>query len=223
MDKTPHRGVGTGPRGFLALLPRRCFNKTQLLCLRRRAGRRSRAADMRWFWALILGSLWLSVAIDPAEAQVGFDRPGGNYANSVVRNGDPAICAMRCERESRCRAWSFSYPTGSAPAMCWLKNQVPPRVEQSCCVSGVRGAGVIELRRGAIEFSIDRLGGDYRNFELPPDATGKACAAACEAEARCRAWTYVRPGYQGPAARCYLKNEIKPPRRKPCCISGVVR
>ncbi len=178
---------------------------------------------MRWFWALILGSLWLSVAIDPAAAQVGFDRPGGNYANSVVRGGDPAICAMRCERESRCRAWSFSYPTASEPAMCWLKNQVPPRVEQSCCVSGVRGAGVIELRRGPTEFSIDRLGGDYRNFELPPDPTGKACATACEGEARCRAWTYVRPGYQGPAARCYLKNEIKPPRRKPCCISGVVR
>jgi hypothetical protein len=40
---------------------------------------------------------------------------------------------------------------------------------------------------------------------------------------RCRAWTYRRPGYGTAAARCYLKDAIKPPHRKPCCISGVVR
>jgi hypothetical protein len=33
----------------------------------------------------------------------------------------------------------------------------------------------------------------------------------------------VRPGYIGPAARCYLKDNITRPRSKPCCISGVVR
>ena len=32
-----------------------------------------------------------------------------------------------------------------------------------------------------------------------------------------------RPGYLGTSARCYLKDEIKPPRRRPCCMSGVVR
>ena len=32
-----------------------------------------------------------------------------------------------------------------------------------------------------------------------------------------------RPGYAGAAARCYLKDKVKPPRHKPCCISGVVR
>jgi hypothetical protein len=34
----------------------------------------------------------------------------------------------------------------------------------SCCVSGVRGAGVVEPRNGAVETSIDRFGGDYRDF-----------------------------------------------------------
>ena len=52
-------------------------------------------------------------------------------------------------------------------AACRLKNKVPPRVEDNCCVSGVRGAGVVEPRRGPIEYSIDRFGGDYRNFEVP--------------------------------------------------------
>ena len=177
-----------------------------------------------------LVSLWgvlaliVLAAAGPAQAQTGFDRRGGDYTNFQIRTGDPAVCAARCERDARCRAWSFSYPrTENALAICWLKNKVPPRLEDKCCVSGVRGAGVIEPRSGPVEFSIDRFGGDYRYFEVAPDPAGAACKAACEAENKCRAWTYVRPGYIGPRARCYLKDKITPPRRKPCCISGVVR
>ena len=44
----------------------------------------------------------------------------------------------------------------------------------NCCVSGVRGAGVIEPQSGPIEFAIDRPGGDYRRFDVPPDPTGVA-------------------------------------------------
>jgi hypothetical protein len=107
--------------------------------------------------------------------------------------------------------------------MCWLKREVMPRVKSNCCVSGVRGAGVVEPRLGELEFSIDRVGGDYRSFETAPDPRGKACAAACRGELRCRAWTYRRRGYGVAAPHCYLKDIIKPPRHRPCCISGVVR
>jgi hypothetical protein len=159
-----------------------------------------------------------------AWAQVGFDRPGYDYSSFALRSGDPVQCAARCERDSRCRAWAFSYPyTDSTSAMCWLKSRVPPRVRASCCASGVRGTGVIEPRSGSIEFAIDRTGGDYRHFDLPSDPTGRSCQRACEADSHCRAWTYVRPGYIGASAVCYLKSRITPPRRKPCCLSGVVR
>ena len=157
------------------------------------------------------------------EMQHGLCR-GGDYVTFTIRNGDPEQCAARCERDGRCRAWSFSYPrTENALATCWLKNKVPQRLEDKCCVSGVRGAGVVEPRTGPLEFSIDRIGGDYRNFDLPADAAGDACKAACDGESKCRAWTYVRPGYIGASARCYLKDRITPPRAKPCCISSVVR
>jgi hypothetical protein len=160
----------------------------------------------------------------PAQAQSGFDRHGNDYATFQIRTGDPAVCAARCERDPRCRAWSFSYPrTASASAVCWLKNQVPPRVEDKCCVSGVSGAGVVEPRKGPTEYSIDRFGGDFRTFDTAPDPTGAACKAACEGENKCRAWTYVRPGYIAPSARCFLKEKITRPRAKPCCLSGVVR
>jgi hypothetical protein len=159
-----------------------------------------------------------------ASAQSGYDRRGGDYSKFTIKNGDPDVCAARCDREGRCRAWSFSYPgTEEQVSTCWLKNRVPPRVEDVCCVSGVKGSGVIEPQKGPVEYSIDRTGGDYKSLEVARDASGTPCKSACEGDNRCRAWTYVRPGYAGPAARCYLKDKIPRPRQKPCCISGVVR
>jgi PAN domain len=200
--------------------------KRVLLCtgdVARHAGRRMRALIIG-IAALIFAAAVATVAgIGPALAQAGYDRPGADYANGPVVNGDPAVCAARCERDRNCRAWSFSYPSSSQPAMCWLKHQVVPPAPSGCCVSGVRGAGVVEPRLGELEYSIDRVGADYRSFEAPPDQRGKACAAACHADPRCRAWTYRRPGYGTPIGRCYLKDAIKPPRPRPCCISGVVR
>ena len=103
----------------------------------------------------------------PGAAQANFDRPGGDYLSSPVISGDPADCALVCERDKRCRAWSFNYPTDlTSGAVCWLKSNVPARVQDSCCVSGVRGAGVVEPRNSAIETSIDRFGGDYKNFDV---------------------------------------------------------
>ncbi len=177
------------------------------------------------FLRAIYGALLaLAALIVRADAQVGYDRPGGDYTSFTLRTGDPAQCAARCERDTRCRAWAFSYPsTESANAVCWLKSRVTPRVAVACCVSGVRGAGVIEPKSGPIEFAVDRVGGDYRHFDMPPDPSGKSCQIACEAEEGCRAWTYLRPGYGGASAACYLKSRITRPIRKSCCISGVVR
>jgi hypothetical protein len=196
--------------------------------VRRSAAPRSRMHGPRANRAIIFGiAALLAVAIGHVTngaAQTGYDRPGGDYTSAPVANGDPTVCAARCERDKSCRAWSFSYPSiTGGPAMCWLKREVVPAKESSCCVSGVRGAGVVEPRAGAIEYSIDRFGGDYRWFETAPDAKGKACAEACQSEQRCRAWTYRRPGYGAASARCFLKDAIKPPRHRPCCISGVVR
>lgn len=171
----------------------------------------------------VLALLMLSLPMT-ARAQTGFDRPGSDYSSVAVPSGDPAACALICERDRKCRAWSFSYPIdGERGAACWLKGTVPARVQNNCCVSGVRGAGVLETRNSSFELATDRLGGDYRTVDVEPDAKGETCKAACEADNKCRAWTYGRPGYIGKNARCFLKNEVKPPRRKPGFISGVVR
>ena len=174
--------------------------------------------------AILLGLMLALALTGPARGQAGYDRLGSDYTSFQVRSADPAACAARCDRESRCRAWSFVYPRDEAPiAMCWLKSRVPPRVESACCVSGIKGAGVIEPKGGGVEFSIDRFGGDFRSLDVTPEASGRPCAQACEADGKCRAWTYVRPGYIGSKAHCFLKDKITRPRSKPCCVSGVVR
>jgi hypothetical protein len=175
-------------------------------------------------WSATLAGLAVLSAAPQAAAQTNFDRPGGDYTSVPLPSGDPADCALLCERDRRCRAWSFNYPTDPAVgAVCWLKNSVPARVPDSCCVSGVRGGGVVEPRTGAVETSIDRAGGDYRSFEIRKGEDDEACKAACTADNKCRAWTFVRAGYLGKEAHCFLKKDIKPPRRRAGFISGVVR
>jgi hypothetical protein len=173
---------------------------------------------------VMLAVLAATASARPALAQANFDRPGGDYLSAPVTSGDPAECALVCERDRRCHAWTFSYPTDLVNrAVCWLKSNVPARVQSDCCVSGVRGAGVLERRNDAIETSIDRFGGDYKSFDLKSGDGDDACKAACAADNKCRAWTYARPGYAGKEAHCFLKKDIKPPRRKAGFTSGVVR
>lgn len=174
-------------------------------------------------WAIATLAVHVSVTT-PAAAQVGFDRPGGDYGSTIEHSGDPTECAARCDHDPRCRAWSFSYPTILGPsAVCHLKRDVPRSVENSCCVSGVKGGAAIVRRDPRVEFSIDRPGGDYRSFESSAGAAGHPCEASCEEDQRCRAWTYIRPGYHGAAGRCQLKDRLTRPHAEPCCISGVVR
>src|ERR1700690_844219 len=147
-------------------------------------------------WLVTLAFLAAATTMQPAYAQANFDRPGGDYTSSAVPSGDPAGCALVCERDRRCRAWSFNYPSDTAgSAVCWLKNSVPARIEDICCVSGVRGAGVVEPRNNAVETSIDRFGGDYRSFDLKGGEGDEACKAACAGDNKCRAWTFARRGY----------------------------
>ena len=221
-----------------------------LMVQRRRVGRLMGV----WLWAL--ACLLAAARPEPADAQTYSDRPGGDYMSAPIASGDPADCALLCEHDRRCRAWSFNYPTVmEAGAVCWLKNSVPARVPDNCCVSGVRGAGVVEIRNDAVETSIDRPGGDYRSFDIkttdlkandkvekpvdkgadkssdkaPDKKDEKAadaeeiCKAACTGENKSRAWTCAGPGYAGKEAHCFLKKEIKPPRRRAGFTSGVVR
>jgi hypothetical protein len=71
-----------------------------------------------------------------------------------------------------------------------------------------------------MENNVNRPGGDYRSFDLA-QAIPQLCRDACFGDSRCRAYTYVRPGIQGPSARCWLKSTVPNPQPNTCCVSGV--
>ena len=72
----------------------------------------------------------------------------------------------------------------------------------------------------SVEMSRDRPGGDYHSFTMDWGSELQ-CQDACIRDTRCRAWTYVNPGIQGPKGRCWLKSIQPAAVRNDCCISGV--
>ena len=77
--------------------------------------------------------------------------------------------------------------------------------------------------RLTVEQNTDRPGGDYKNFDLSQPRY-ESCRDACANDANCTAYTYVKPGVQGPNARCWLKSGPPAPAgSSECCISGVKR
>jgi hypothetical protein len=75
------------------------------------------------------------------------------------------------------------------------------------------------VRMSEREHDKDRLGGDYRGFDIRTDHI-EDCEDACKADAKCVAWAYVKPGVQRQQARCYLKSVIPAASDKACCVSG---
>jgi hypothetical protein len=69
------------------------------------------------------------------------------------------------------------------------------------------------------EVNSNRPGSDYLNFDLTTDDPGQ-CFQACQADGACKAWTYVKPGVQGPSARCWLKSSVPERVDDNCCVSG---
>jgi hypothetical protein len=147
-------------------------------------------------------------------------RLGSDYAAFDLSAPDPQQCFERCRGDNSCRAWTYVRPGVQGPtARCYLKNPAPPATSNACCVSGAIPR-VIDQQVN-VEVDVNRQGADYTSFDLPtgnPDL----CFERCRGDARCAAWTFARPGVQGPQARCYLKDSAPPPLANTCCVSGVI-
>jgi PAN domain len=76
-----------------------------------------------------------------------------------------------------------------------------------------------DVRMSQREDGKDRFGGDYFDFDVKIDRI-EDCENACKADTKCAAWTYVKPGYRGPQARCYLKTVVPAWSDNSCCVSG---
>jgi hypothetical protein len=60
-------------------------------------------------------------------------------------------------------------------------------------------------------------GHDYANFNAP---SAFVCRTTCGGESRCQAYTWVKPGIQGPSGHCWLKDTLPNIVKDQCCDSG---
>jgi hypothetical protein len=160
------------------------------------------------------------------------DMPGDDYKDFDLKNPDPQLCAQTCMNEAKCKAWTYVKPGVQADsARCWLKVRVPSRTQDENCVSGVKGAGssgggtttsgtLPGSQNYSMETNIDLPGEDYKDLDLNnPDPS--LCAQACINEAKCKAWTYVKPSVLSGNAKCWLKDKIPSRVQDESCVSGI--
>jgi hypothetical protein len=178
------------------------------------------------------------------------DRPGANLRHFDLPATDPELCRSECERDPACGAFTYVHPGVQGPrARCYLKSGAPAAVASPCCISGLRGAPAAKVEEAptrapaapptvavmapmlavatlpvvdpSMRAGTDLPGGDYHVFDLPEsEPIPHACEAACRQDPRCRAWTWLQPGVQGPNARCWLKDEMRKPAANAACVSG---
>jgi hypothetical protein len=60
-------------------------------------------------------------------------------------------------------------------------------------------------------------GSDYAHFSADSQFV---CRNSCGGDPDCKAWTWVKPGIQGPAGQCWLKSRVPPIVKDDCCSSG---
>jgi PAN domain len=84
------------------------------------------------------------------------------------------------------------------------------------------GCGTGSYNKGKYSVGTDMPGGDYQSVELER-ADPELCMQACLADVgKCRGFTYVKPGVQGPKAKCWLKSSTGPTIPAACCTSAKV-
>ncbi|MEQ1929872.1 MAG: PAN domain-containing protein [Parvularculaceae bacterium] len=179
-------------------------------------------------------------AVSPAaagEPEIGVDRPGSDYQAPITLEPKQGSfltyeneCQGLCAKEQKCMAWTMVKPGVQGPkAKCYLKSAVPPLKSNACCSSGVadRATQNAAADPGEPEIGMDRPGSDY---QPPVDLAPKQgsfltyemeCKGLCMSDQRCKAWAVVKPGVQGPKAKCYLKDKVPAAKQNGCCSSGV--
>lgn len=124
------------------------------------------------------------------------DRFGADYFVEIAN--DVTTCRRGCERDAKCRAFSYR----AADRHCWRKHGASDPTPAAGITSGLPAR---------FESQTDRLGGDFLALAIgQPDL----CAAACTRTDNCLAWTTFN-------GTCFLKNTIPPPTPCPGCTSGV--
>src|SRR5688572_3351373 len=83
-------------------------------------------------------------------------------------------------------------------------------------------AAPVRAEKYTDEPGFDRPGAAYETFEQTSDFQSPVlCRDACESQPRCKSFTWVKPGVEGPKSFCRLKDDVPAPVENACCTSAV--
>eukprot|EP00026_Physarum_polycephalum_P005793 Phypoly_transcript_05831.p1 GENE.Phypoly_transcript_05831~~Phypoly_transcript_05831.p1 ORF type:complete len:502 (+),score=91.96 Phypoly_transcript_05831:330-1835(+) len=138
-----------------------------------------------------------------AIAAVGVDIPQGDL--STITASSELACASACDKNDDCAGWVWN---SQDKRTCWLKKQITARTSNANRVSG--------LKQG--QKGVDRVGNDLPGYPitLPSGSTASTCAAYCNGDAACQAWSFNSCG-----SECWLKSAPGTASSNSCRTSGV--
>ena len=88
-----------------------------------------------------LGTSFLPVFADSGPIP-NTNMPGKDYKDFELHEG-PDSCREACMKDGKCEAWTWvKQGLQGKLRHCWLKNAVPRKVSDPCCVSGTRAAPI---------------------------------------------------------------------------------
>jgi hypothetical protein len=157
-------------------------------------------------------------SIGDLTEESGYDRRGNDYTSFRAR--DLNDCQRACNRESRCRAYTFD----TRSADCYLKDRVNKGERNGVMVTGYKtgsdgggtprppypgggGSGFLTEEPGR-----DRKGNDYDSFR---SRSLDDCKQECRRDSRCQAYTFIRSSRE-----CFLKNRINSARDNGDAVTG---
>jgi PAN domain len=171
-----------------------------------------------YFTSAASGQLWYDMYLDyEGGKNTGRNRTGSPLElDRVVSRGERLWTVWSSLQPNTVYCGALRARTASGKAGC-----VSPTTSNWAC------ARTLAADEPPVEARVDRPGGDLFSF-----STGNAgseqtaidsCSAACSRDVRCRAWTWVKPGVQGPYGKCWLKQSVPNRVVSDCCTSGVTR
>lgn len=136
------------------------------------------------------------------------DRPGmdiGRYINLT-----PDGCRKKCAFSKECKSFTWVYPNVQDPSsVCYLKSGYPrPTADgmySSDCISGTKFPSSNTMLPAVA--GLDFPGSDYASFATGLDTSHYSCNNQCAAEARCKAWTWLKDSTNPRKGTCYLKEK----------------
>ena len=145
------------------------------------------------------------------------------YMKSGVPNKiSPRPCCVSGKKTITLNNQNHSSGGSTAQPRKKAEDRVPKIFNNLPNITNRKPANPAQNQRMTLEQNSDRPGSDYSKITMSSNARPGMCSGMCEKDRRCKAFTFVRKGYQGNTAVCYLKNKLPNlVKNKNCCVSGV--